>query len=111
MFKGDFSFCVSNISYKRHSNLPWLAFSYKRHSNLPLHFLKTVMFSVRSLGIVPCFYMSKHGTIPRDLTENNTVLRKCKGKFECLLYEMVFIQKEKPPLNIQSDSLRANLFM
>ena len=55
--------------------------------------------------------MSKHGNIPRDLTENITVLRKCKGKFECLLYEMLFIQKEKPPLNIQSDSLRAKLFM
>ena len=51
-------------------------------------------------------YMAKHGTIPRDLTENITVLRKCKGKFECLLYEMLFIQKEKPALNIQSDSLR-----
>ena len=56
-------------------------------------------------------YMSKHGTILRDLTENITVLRKCNGKFECLLYEMLFIQKEKPPLNIQSDSLRAKLFM
>ena len=56
-------------------------------------------------------YMSKHGTIPRDLTENITVLRKCKDKFECLLYETLFIQKEKPPLNIQSDSLRAKLFM
>ena len=38
-------------------------------------------------------YMSKHGTIPKDLTENITVLRKCKGKFYCLLYEMLFIQK------------------
>ena len=56
-------------------------------------------------------YMSKDGTIPRDLTENITVLRKCKGKFECLLYEMLFIQKEKPSLHIQSDSLRAKLFM
>ena len=55
--------------------------------------------------------MSKHETIPRDLTENITVLRKCKGKFECLLYEMLLIEKEKPPLNIQSDSLRAKLFL
>ena len=46
-------------------------------------------------------HMSKHGTIPRDLTENITVLRKCKGKFERLLHEMLFKQKEKPPLNIQ----------
>ena len=39
MFKGGFSFCMNSISYKR-------------HSNLPLHFLKTVMFSVRSLGML-----------------------------------------------------------
>ena len=56
-------------------------------------------------------YMSKHGTIPRDLTENITVLKKCMGKFECLLYGMLFIKKKKPPLNIQSDSLRSKLFM
>ena len=55
-------------------------------------------------------YMSKYETIPRDLPENVKVLRKCKGKFEFLLYEMLFIQKEKPPLNIQNDSLRAKLF-
>ena len=55
-------------------------------------------------------YVSKHGTIPRDLTENIS-LKKMQEQFECLLYEMLFIQKEKPPLNIQSDSLRAKLFM
>ena len=42
---------------------------------------------------------------------NSFALRKCKRKFECILYEMLFIQKEKPPLNIQSDSIRAKLFM
>ena len=56
-------------------------------------------------------YVQKHGGVPRDLTNNITVLKKCKSKFECLLYEMLYIQKEKPSLNIQSDSLRAKLFM
>ena len=53
-------------------------------------------------------YMSKHGTIPSNLTEKITVLRKCKGKFECLFYEMLFIQKEKPSLNIQSETVHVN---
>ena len=56
-------------------------------------------------------YMLRHGAVPRDLTNNITVLKKCKTKFECLLYEMLYIQKEKPSLNIQSDSLRAKLFL
>ena len=46
-----------------------------------------------------------------DIVRNRLKDLSCKGKFECLLYEMPFIQKEKPPLNIQSDSLRAKLFM
>ena len=53
MFKGGFYFCMNSISYKR-------------HSNLPLHFLKTVMFSVRSLGIVPCFDMYPHFKLTID---------------------------------------------
>ena len=56
-------------------------------------------------------YISKHGTIPRDLTKNIRILRKCKSKFECLLYKMLFIQKKKTSLNIQSDSLKAKLFL
>ena len=28
---------------------------------------------------------------------NSFALRKCKRKFECILYEMLFIQNEKPP--------------
>ena len=32
------------------------------------------------------------------------------GKFECLIYEMLFIQQKKPELNTQSDSIKAKLF-
>ena len=39
------------------------------------------------------------------------VLKKCRSKFDCLIYEMVFIQKIKPNLNLQSDSVRAKLFV
>ena len=37
------------------------------------------------------------------------VLKKCHGKFDCLVYEMLFIQELKPSLNTQSDSISAKL--
>ena len=38
------------------------------------------------------------------------VLRKCKTKLDCLIYEMLYIRDLKPNLNTQSDSIRAKLF-
>ena len=37
-------------------------------------------------------------------------LKKCSGKFDCLLCEMFLIREHKPCLNIQSDSIKAKLF-
>ena len=39
------------------------------------------------------------------------VLRKCQGKFDCLDHEMLLIKSFKPNLNIQTDSIRAKLFV
>ena len=39
------------------------------------------------------------------------VLRKCQGKFDCLVFEMLWIKNLKPSLNIQTDSIRAKLFV
>ena len=38
------------------------------------------------------------------------VLRKCQGKFDCLVYEMLLIKSLKPNLNIQTDFIRAKVF-
>ena len=46
-----------------------------------------------------------------DLTNNFSVLKKCNGKLDCLIYEMLFIKKKRPYLNTQSDSIRAKLFI
>ena len=46
-----------------------------------------------------------------DLTNNFSVLKKCNGKLDCLIYEMLFIKKIRPCLNTQSDSIRAKLFI
>ena len=38
-------------------------------------------------------------------------LRKCQGKFDCLVFEMLYIKRFKPNLNVQADSIRAKLFV
>ena len=52
----------------------------------------------------------QHGLDNPSITENFTVLRKCRNKFDCLLYEMLFIKELKPSLNVQSDSITAKVF-
>ena len=39
------------------------------------------------------------------------ILKKCQGKFDCLVYEMLFIKERNPSLNMQTDSIRAKLFV
>ena len=55
-------------------------------------------------------YKNVHGTMPQGLLERFKVLKKCKNKFDCLVYEMLFIRSLKPNLNVQADSIRANVF-
>ena len=46
-----------------------------------------------------------------DLTHNYSVLKKCNGILDCLIFEMLFIKKIRPCVNTQSDSIRAKLFI
>ena len=39
------------------------------------------------------------------------VLKKCHGKFDCLVYEMLFIKELRPSRNTQSDSISAKIFV
>ena len=55
-------------------------------------------------------YKNVHGKIPHDLRKRLEVLKKCRNKFECLVYEMLFIRALKPNLNVQSDSIHAKVF-
>ena len=53
-------------------------------------------------------------TIERDVALSAfsciEVLRKCRNKFDGLVYEMLFITALKPNLNVQSDYIRAKVF-
>ena len=51
-----------------------------------------------------------HGLTPDNLIENFEVLKKCRGKLECLIYEMLWIKSKRPKLNTQVDSIRSKLF-
>ena len=39
------------------------------------------------------------------------VLKKCHGKFDCVVYEMLFIKELRPSHHAQSDSISAKLFV
>ena len=47
--------------------------------------------------------------MPQGLLERFKVLKKCKNKFDCLVYEMLFIRSLN--LNVQADSIRAKVFL
>ena len=46
-----------------------------------------------------------------DLSHNFCVLKKCNGKLDCRIYEILFIKKKRPCLNTQSDFKCAKLFI
>jgi len=55
-------------------------------------------------------HLEDHGLSKSDLKDKRfSVLRKCTAKFDCLIFEMLFIKELKPGLNTQKDSIRAKL--
>ena len=52
-----------------------------------------------------------HGQLGNPNESQFRILRKCQTKFECLIYEMLFIKEINPSLNTQADSIRAKLFV
>ena len=53
----------------------------------------------------------QHDMEPEDIAQSFRILRKCQNKFDCLIFEMFFIQELKPTLNKQCDSIRAKSFV
>ena len=54
-------------------------------------------------------HVAGHGA-DKNISKNFKILKKCKSKLDCLIYEMLFIKEIKPSLNKQCDSIRAKLF-
>ena len=57
-------------------------------------------------------HLEQHGLSRNDLVDKQfSVLKKCRSKFGCLIFEMLFIKELNPQLaNTQKDSIRAKLF-
>jgi len=56
-------------------------------------------------------FKDQHGGLDDFNARTFQVLKKCKNKWDCLVYEMLFIKNIKPSLNVQTDSIRAKLFI
>ena len=51
---------------------------------------------------------TQHGNNRRKIDHLFKVLRKCKSKFDCLVYEMLYIKDIKPSLNTQPTPFAPN---
>ena len=51
----------------------------------------------------------KHRQEPTNLRECFKILKKCRGKFECLIYEMLLIKEKRLTLNTQPTPFQKNL--
>ena len=56
-------------------------------------------------------YHDAHGRSELLNESHFKILRKCQGKFDCLVFEILYIKKFKPNLNVQADSIRAKLIV
>ena len=55
-------------------------------------------------------HMRTHGNDTLNLSNNFNILKKCKNKWDCLMFDMLFIRDLKPNLNKQKDSISSKLF-
>ena len=55
-------------------------------------------------------FLEKQNLKRLDLNTNFKVRRKCRGKLECWIFEMLIIRNTRPTLNSQADS-RAKRFI
>ena len=55
-------------------------------------------------------FINEHCIVLKDLYRHFFVLRKCMSKFDCLVHEMLLIGELTPSLNVQWDSIQAELF-
>ena len=82
---------------------------YRQQENFLLNtvpFLSTVPFS-----IYKHYHLQHNSEMPERLIEQFNVIAKCNGKFDCLVNEMLYIRMRKPTLNVQTDSIRAKVFV
>ena len=81
--------------------------NYIGHTSRHLH----LRIEEHKYSVIGKHLKDEHNLRPNNLHEQFAILRKCRGKFECLIYEMLLIRKKRPTLNTQKDSIPAKLFI
>ena len=66
--------------------------------------------SVHCYSAIGKHLQTQHGNNKTKTNHLFKVLKKGNSKFDCLVYEMLYIKDIKPSLNTQADSIRAKLF-
>ena len=66
--------------------------------------------ALMNLGVLPLRDVNLRN---KDLRDSFTMLKKCHGKLDCLIYKMLFIKDKTPTLTCttQSNSNKAELFI
>ena len=65
----------------------------------------------KSSSIYKHYNLQHNSEMPERFIEQFHTITKCSGKFDCLVKEMLYIRMRKPTLNVQTDSIRAKVFV
>ena len=65
----------------------------------------------KSSSIYKHYNLQHNSEMPERFIEQFHTIAKCSGKFDCLVKEMLYIRMRKPTLNVQTDSIRAKVFV
>ena len=65
----------------------------------------------KSSSIYKHYNLQHNSEMPERFIEQFHIIAKCSGKFDCLVKEMLYIRMRKPTLNVQTDSIRAKVFV
>ena len=65
----------------------------------------------KSSSIYKHYNLQHNNEMPERFIEQFHTIMKCSGKFDCLIKEMLYIWMCKPTLNVQTDSIRAKVFV
>ena len=79
-------------------------------SALQLDTFINVLLNIKNSAIGKHF-STAHGDTNLLKESHLRILKKCQGKFDCLVYEILFIEQRNPCLNTQTDSIGEKRFV
>ena len=65
----------------------------------------------KSSSIYKHYNLEHNSGMPERFIEQFQIITKCSSKLDCLVKKMLYIRMRKPTLNVQTDSIRAKVFV